>query len=132
MKTKGLSLNPIKVEVIALMLTVQTEECKNCRLVFEETDLKRKFADKEINEYPEDVKKNVLHLSNWVRELIQRYSQRIQIKVIDALSPLGLYKRLRHRIKSFPTFIIDHRDKYSGWDKRALEVILDQRLGLCN
>jgi len=28
MKTKGLSLNPIKVEVIALMLTVQTEECK--------------------------------------------------------------------------------------------------------
>jgi len=98
MKTKGLSLNPIKVEVIALMLTVQTEECKKCRLVFEETDLKRKFADKEINEYPEDVKKNVLHLSNWVRELIQRYSQRIQIKVIDALSPLGLYKR--HDIES--------------------------------
>jgi hypothetical protein len=30
---------------LTFMLTIQTEECKNCRLVFEETDSKRKFAD---------------------------------------------------------------------------------------
>ena len=74
------------------MLTVQAEECKNCLLLFEETDLKHKFANKEMNEYLEDMKEDVLNLSNWIWELVQRYSQRIQIKVIDAVSPLGVYK----------------------------------------
>jgi hypothetical protein len=106
MNTRGFLANPVEVEVITLMLTIQTEECKNCRLIFEDTDIKRKFADKEMNEYPEDMKKDVLHLSNWIRELAQDYSDRIQIKVIDALSPLGLYKSIRHRIRKFPAFII--------------------------
>lgn len=130
MGKRGLSVKPIKVEVINLMLTVQTEECKNCRLIFEETDMKRKFADKEMNEYPEDVKEDVVRLSNWIRELAHLYSHRIQIKVIDALSPLGVYKTVRHRIREFPTFIIDRREKYSGWDKEALGEILNTRLQL--
>ncbi|MFQ6079697.1 MAG: hypothetical protein ACE5NJ_11275 [Thermodesulfobacteriota bacterium] len=130
MGRRGLSVKPIKVEVINLMLTVQTEECKNCRLIFEETDMKRKFADKEMNEYPEDVKEDVVRLSNWIRELAHLYSHRIQIKVIDALSPLGVYKTVRHRIREFPTFIIDRREKYSGWDKEALGEILNTRLQL--
>lgn len=130
MGKRGLSVKPIKVEVINLMLTVQTEECKNCRLIFEETDMKRKFANKEMNEYPEDVKEDVVRLSNWIRELARLYSHRIQIKVIDALSPLGLYKTVRHRIREFPTFIIDRRETYSGWDKEALGEILNMRLQL--
>jgi hypothetical protein len=132
MGKRRLSIKSIKVEVISLMLTVQTEECKNCRLIFEETDVKRKFADKEMNEYPEDMKKDVLHLSNWIRELARDYSDRIQSKVIDALSPLGLYKSIRHRIRKFPAFIIDYRKTYSGWDKQALGSILDQHLQLRN
>jgi len=130
MEKRGLFVKPIKVEVINLMLTVQTEECKNCRLIFEETDVKRKFADKEMNEYPEDVKEDVVRLSNWIRELAHLYSHRIQFKVIDVLSPLGLYKSLRYRIRKFPTFIIENRDTYSGWDKEALEEKLDQHLQL--
>lgn len=130
MGKRGLSVKPIKVEVINLMLTVQTEECKNCRLIFEETDMKRKFANKEMNEYPEDVKEDVVRLSNWIRELAHLYSHRIQIKVIDALSPPGLYKTVRHRIREFPTFIIDRREKYSGWDKEALGEILNMHLQL--
>lgn len=45
MDTRGFFTDSIKGEVVTLMLTIQTEECKNCRLVFEETDIKRKFAD---------------------------------------------------------------------------------------
>ena len=33
---------PLSVEVVAKMLGVQTEECKNCRLIFEEAGLKDK------------------------------------------------------------------------------------------
>ncbi|MFB0505177.1 MAG: hypothetical protein ACETWT_00445 [Thermodesulfobacteriota bacterium] len=66
------------------------------------------------NEYPESIEGDVPPLSNRIRELVQLYSHRIQVKVIDALSPLGPYKTVRHRIREFPTFIIENRDTYSG------------------
>ncbi len=119
---------PLRVEVVSMMLGIQTEECKNCRLIFADVGLKGKFADREINEYPDDVKEEVLRLSDWIRELTQLYPYRIQFKVIDAVSPLGLYKKLRHRIKTFPAFIVDNRETYSGWDKEALEGLLDRHL----
>ena len=122
------SRKPVTVEVLSVMLGIQTEECKNCRLIFEETGLRSKFADQEINQYPEELKEEVLRLSDWVRELAQRYPNQIQVMVIDAVSPLGLYKKLRYGIKKFPAFIVDHREAYSGWDKEALETILDQHL----
>jgi hypothetical protein len=121
-------MKPIMVEVLSMMLTVQTEECKNCSPIFESVGLKRQFHDKEINEYPEDVKEEVLRLSDWIRELSQRYPYQIQIKIIDAVSILGIYKKLRHRIKRLPAFIVDHRETYSGWDKEVLETILSQHL----
>ncbi len=121
---------PLRVEVVSMMLGIQTEECKNCRLIFADVGLKGKFADKEVNEYPEDVKEEVLRLSDWIRELVQRYPDQIQVKVIDAVSPLGLYKKLRHRIKEFPAFIVDNRETYAGWDKSALEGLLNRHLQL--
>jgi hypothetical protein len=121
---------PIMIEVLSIMLTVQTVECPNCRISFRDIPLQGNLIDNEINEYPEDLIDEVVRLSDWVRELIELYSNRIQIKVIDALSPLGLYKKLRYRIKKFPTFIVDRRETYSGWDKKALEAILKQHLQL--
>lgn len=71
---KELWAHSVMVEVVAPMLTVQTEECKHCRLLLEETELKRKFADREINEYSHYIKEDILHLSNRILELAQRYS----------------------------------------------------------
>jgi len=121
---------PLRVEVVSMMLGIQTEECKNCRLIFADVGLKGKFVDREVNEYPDDVKEQVLRLSDWIRELVQRYPDQIQVKVIDAVSPLGVYKKLRHRIKEFPAFIVDNRETYSGWDKRTLEGLLNRHLQL--
>lgn len=118
----------LRVEVISKMLGVQTEECKNCRLIFEEVGLKSKFHDQEINQYPDDVKEEVLRLSNWIRDLIQRYPNNVQFKIIDAMTPLGVYKMLRHRIRKFPGFIIGKQKTYSGWDTEALEAIIDEHL----
>jgi hypothetical protein len=118
---------PLRVDVVSKMLGVQTEECKNCRLVFEEVGLKSKFHDQEINQYPDDIKEEVLRLSDWIRDLVQRYPYNVQFKIIDAMTPLGFYKMLRHRIRKFPSFIIQKRT-YSGWDTEALEAIIDQHL----
>lgn len=119
---------PLRVEVLSKMLGVQTEECKNCRLIFEEAGLKSKFHNQEINQYPDDIKEEVLRLSDWIRDLVQRYPRNVQFKIIDAMTPLGFYKMLRHRIRKFPSFIIQKRETYSGWDTEALEAIINQHL----
>lgn len=121
---------PLRVEVVSKMLSVQTEECKNCRLVFEEVGLKSKFHNQEINQYPKDIKAEVLRLSDWIRDLVQRYPNAVQFKIIDAMTPLGFYKMLRHRIRKFPSFIINKQQTYSGWDTKALESLINQQLQL--
>jgi hypothetical protein len=128
-KAKALT-KPLRVEVLSKMLGVQTEECKNCRLVFEEVGLKSKFHNQEINEYPDDIKDEVLRLSDWIRDLVRRFPNDVQFKIIDAMTPLGVYKILRHRIRKLPGFIIEHRKTYSGWDSKALEALINQHLQL--
>jgi hypothetical protein len=128
-KEKALT-KPLRVEVLSKMLSVQTEECKNCRLVFEEVGLKSKFHNQEINEYPDDIKDEVLRLSDWIRDLVRRFPNDVQFKIIDAMTPLGVYKILRHRIRKLPGFIIEHRKTYSGWDSKALEALINQHLQL--
>ena len=128
-KEKALT-KPLRVEVLSKMLGVQTEECKNCRLVFEEVGLKSKFHNQEINQYPDDIKEEVLRLSDWIRDLVRRFPNDVQFKIIDAMTPLGVYKILRHRIRKLPGFIIEHRKTYSGWDSKALEALINQHLQL--
>ena len=128
-KEKALT-KPLRVEVLSKMLSVQTEECKNCRLVFEEVGLKSKFHNQEINQYPDDIKDEVLRLSDWIRDLVRRFPNDVQFKIIDAMTLLGVYKILRHRIRKLPGFIIEHRKTYSGWDSKALEALINQHLQL--
>ena len=128
-KEKALT-KPLRVEVLSKMLGIQTEECKNCRLVFEEVGLRSKFHNQEINQYPDDIKGEVLRLSDWIRDLVQRYPNNVQFKIIDVMTPLGVYKMLRHRIWKLPGFIIGHRKTYSGWDKKTLQALINQNLQL--
>ncbi len=68
-------------------------------------------------------------LSDWVRELRRLYKHRLLIKLIDVQSPLGIYKSLRYRIRTYPTFIVEGKETYAGWDKGQLERLLDKYVG---
>ena len=64
-----------------------------------------------------------------IREIAaRRYGEAIEIRVIDPQSALGLWKSLRHWVRKYPTFIVNGREKYTGWDKDALEEILRRTL----
>jgi hypothetical protein len=65
-----------------------------------------------------------VQLSDWVMELSGRYGPDIQIRVIDPQSGVGFFKCLRHRVRRYPTFIVNGRAKYTGWDKEALDTLL--------
>jgi len=90
--------------------------------------LKKKKDDRDLNDYPEDLKKEYLFLSNWIRELVQKYRDQILIKMIDVQSLQGVYKSLRYGVREYPTFIVNKKEKYTGKDKAWLDALLQEYL----
>ncbi|MCJ7748325.1 MAG: hypothetical protein MUP27_11350 [Desulfobacterales bacterium] len=118
-------MRPILLEIVSKVLTT-FDQCRHCETFFDQAGLNKKFHQNEMNEYPPDLKEEYVKLSDWIRELRRLYKHRLLIKLIDIQSPLGIYKALRHRIRAYPTFIIEGKETYAGWDKNHLEDLLDR------
>jgi len=78
--------------------------------------LGNKVHTQEINEYPDDLKEDYLYLSTWVKAVARYYGYNIVIRVIDPQSLVGIWTHLRYRIKKYPTIILNHREKFTGWE----------------
>jgi histone acetyltransferase (RNA polymerase elongator complex component) len=124
-------MKPILLEIVTRVLT-HFDHCPHCEFFFEEAGLDKKFHQKEMEEYPLDLKEEYLKLSNWIRELTHLYKHRVIIKLIDVQSLMGIYKSFRHRIRTYPTFIVEGRETYAGWDKNRLENLLDKYIKAMN
>jgi len=72
------------------------------------------------------LKEEYVKLCEWMKELTRLYKHRLFIKLIDVQSLVGIYKSLRYRIRRYPTFIIEGKEVYTGWDKNQLENLLDK------
>ncbi len=118
-------MKPILLEIVTQVIT-SYGQCPRCEVIFDEVGLNKKFRQKEADEYPQELKEESAKLSDWVRELTRLYKHRLFIKLIDVQSLLGVYKSLRHRIRKYPTFIIEGKEVYTGWDKNQLESLLDK------
>ena len=70
----------------------------------------------EINEYPEDIKAEYLRLSDWIRNTRKAYGQQVVVRIVDPQSLGGMWKVLRHRIRSYPTFFVEGANKIVGWE----------------
>ncbi len=87
--------------------------CPHC-----ETMLKK--ADVNVNEeifssYPRDVQEDYFKLSELTREVKKFYGERLSIKVIDPMSFEGIAKCIRYRTKKFPLFVVNGKEKMTGW-----------------
>ena len=120
-------MKPIQLEIVTKVVTF-FDHCRRCQVLFDQAGLDKKIHQKEMEEYPPDLKEEYLKLSDWVRELTRLYKHRLLIKLIDVQSPLGIYKSLRHRIRTYPTFIVEGKETYTGWDKNQLESLLDKHI----
>ena len=121
-------MNPILLEIVAPMLSTLEISSRGSGLIFGSLGLKNKYRSATVNDYPEDWKEAVDYLSRWVKQISNLYRHRIRIKVIDAQSPLGFWKQIRHRVFRFPAFIVDKKKVYIGWDYQDLEAIIDGRI----
>ena len=118
-------MKPIRLEIVTKVVTF-FDHCRRCQVLFDQAGLDKKIHQKEMEEYPSDLREEYANLSEWIRELNRLYKHRLHIKLIDVQSPLGIYKSLRHRIRTYPTFIVEGKETYTGWDKSQLESLLDK------
>ena len=118
-------MRPIRLEIVTRVVTF-FDHCRRCQILFDQSGLDEKLHQKEMEEYPPDLKEEYLKLSDWIQELTRLYKHRLRIRVIDAQSPLGIYKSLRHRIRTYPAFVVEGKEIYTGWDKSQLEILLDK------
>lgn len=121
-------MTPVLLEVVAPMLSTVGLSCRGCGFLFKELGFQRTYRDACSNEYPEQWKEAAVRLSDWMRQLSSLYKHRILIKVIDAQSPLGIWKQIRHRLFSMPAFIVDRKHTCTGWSTEQLESIIDSRI----
>ncbi len=118
-------MKPILLEILTRAIT-SYDTCRNCKVIFDKTGLDKKLRQGEIEEYPSDLREDNAKLSDWIRELSRLYKHRLRINLIDVQSLLGFYKSLRHRIRTYPAFIVERKEAYSGWDRSRVEEILDK------
>lgn len=98
-------------------------------MLTDQVGLREKGDNWDLNEYPEDLKEEYLFLSNWIKELAQKYREQILIKIIDGQSLQGVLKSIRYWVHRYPTFIINQKKKYTGKDKDRLDALLQEQLG---
>ena len=116
-------MRPIQLEIVTKVIT-HFDHWPHCEVLFGQAGLDQKFHQREMEEYPLDLKEEYLKLCDWIRELIRLHKDRLLIKLIDAQSILGFYKSLRHWVRKYPAFIVEGKETYTGWDKSRLESFL--------
>lgn len=120
-------MSHVSVQVIAPALT-NFFHCMHCEQIFDHADIGQQMHQEELDQYPEDFKEDSARLANWVLDLAHRYRGQIQIRVIDPQSLQGFVKSVRYWVRKYPTFIVDGREKVTGWDQAELDAVLQARL----
>jgi hypothetical protein len=114
---------PIRVEVIAPLIS-GVKHCQRCTPIMDDAGLLERVNRDELSSVPKEMWQEDARLSRLVRDLAQRYGSRLQITLIDPHTPMGLWKSIRHWVRRYPTFIVNGRSTYTGWDANALDSLL--------
>ena len=117
----------IKLEILSLVPS-SYRQCQHCETFYDQSGIGPQVHDQIMREFPDDLLEDHTRLSALVVELVKRYKNRIIIQVIDPQSAMGLYKSLRYWVRKYPTFIIDGREKVTGWDQEKLDKALQTHL----
>ncbi|MEW6350604.1 MAG: hypothetical protein AB1646_16185 [Thermodesulfobacteriota bacterium] len=119
-------MRPVEIEIVAM--TTLDPGCGTCGMMFAKRELFEDHARAWRDEYPEDCKQDELRLIEALKRLRQLYRHRIRCRVVDAQSPLGLWRKIRHQFYDLPAFIVDGSEVCTGWDMGRLEALIDRRI----
>jgi hypothetical protein len=113
----------IQLEVLAYGPT-DFFHCAQCEHLFDAVGIGEPVHQEIQTAYPAEVLEEANRLAAWLRELAAQYGERLRIRIVDPQSLEGLLKSLRHRVRRYPTFIVNRQATYTGWEPAALERLL--------
>jgi len=116
---------PLLVEIIAYAPTA-FYHCTHCEIAWREIGMSNQAHEEQLqSSLPEDLTKDYLVVSQWVKDVFRRYCDQVVIKMVDTASPEGVWLSLRHGVRRYPAVIIN-KQVFVGVD--ALKSA-DTRLG---
>src|SRR2546430_17315802 len=99
----------VRLEIVAYAPS-EFFHCMHCELIWQGTGFGNTIhAEQRASSLPTDLAAEYERIGQWVQGLVERYGNDIDRDVIDAASPQGLFKALRHRLWRFPAVIVDGR-----------------------
>jgi hypothetical protein len=110
--------------VVIAPLVSGVKGCQRCAPFIDDAGVSERVLQDELNSVPEEAWQEYARLSGLVRDLGSRYGTQLRITLLDPRSPIGFWKSLRHWVRRYPTFIVNGRQKYAGWDPDAIERLL--------
>jgi hypothetical protein len=121
-------MKPVSVEVVAYAPT-GFYHCTHCEIVFKEQGVGDKIHAEQLQSaMPEDMMRDYAQVSQWVNTLVDRYGEKIVVKVIDAASIEGVWKSLRQGVRQYPAVIVEGKDKFAFDNTQAAESIISRRI----
>ncbi len=116
-------MQPIHLEVIAL-IPEGWGFCQACETLIAEASLSSAPAERGLDEIPADLRSDFQRLSGLLLDLSARGGDRLQIRIYDPWSLPGLVKALRYGVRKYPSFIVQGKEKITGWEIEKLEEAL--------
>ena len=116
------------IEILAYAPT-EFYHCQHCEIVWGHIGLgERLHREQRASALPADLQAEYAAISDWVQRAFDRYGERLTVRVVDAASIEGLIKSIRHRVRRFPAFVVDGRERIVGFDAARLDGALEHRL----
>lgn len=95
--------------------------CLSCEMLMARANLDQAPHERGLDEYPPEWQAEFQRLSDVVLDLATRYQDSILIQIWDPRSLQGLVKSIRYWVRRYPTFIVEGREKVTGWNVEKLE-----------
>lgn len=102
---------PVKVQFFGLLPTLFAH-CEHCMQVMHGTGMQP--YSEQLEEYPEDVKKQYWELSSMANGLKTEFGDAVFVDAIDSASPRGVWTSIRLRIAKTPCVLVQGKKAFSG------------------
>ncbi len=121
-------MTPVMVEVVAYAPT-GFYHCTHCEIIFKEQGIGDKIHAEQLQSaMPEEMLRDYAQVSRWVNRLVDRFGDRVAVKVIDAASIEGVWKAVRYGLRRYPAIVVEGRDKLDLADEQAANAAVERHV----
>ena len=123
-------MNPVMVEVVAYAPT-GFYHCTHCEIIFKEQGIGDKIHAEQLQSaMPDEIMRDYAQVSRWVNTLVDRFGDKVAVKVIDAASIEGVWKAVRHGLRHYPVVVIAGTAKVDLADEQAADAAVARHVAM--